>query len=163
MADFKKILVAVAFSLYTEEIFLYAADLAKRLDAELTVVSIINERDVYAVQRIVDMGYKVDGEHYAGEIAKERQNILDTLIKKANFPSDRVQAVFKVGNPVEALLKVVLSEQPDMIVMGIKGRTDLEHIFVGSVAEKVFRRSPVTVLSYRDEKSKKRLAGRIQS
>jgi nucleotide-binding universal stress UspA family protein len=38
-----------------------------------------------------------------------------------------------------------------MIVMGVKGRTDLQHVFVGSVADKIFRRSPVTVISYRDE------------
>ena len=41
----------------------------------------------------------------------------------------------------------------DMIVMGVKGRTDLQHAFVGSVADKIFRRSPVTVISYRDEKT----------
>ena len=36
--------------------------------------------------------------------------------------------------------------------MGVKGRTDLQHAFVGSVADKIFRHSPVTVISYRDEK-----------
>jgi nucleotide-binding universal stress UspA family protein len=48
-----------------------------------------------------------------------------------------------------------------MVIMGVKGRTDLESIFVGSVAEKIFRRCPVTVVSYRDEKTSKRLAERI--
>jgi nucleotide-binding universal stress UspA family protein len=47
--------------------------------------------------------------------------------------------------------------------MGVKGSTDLEQIFIGSVAEKLFRRSPVTVISYRDEKSAQRLRKRIQS
>ncbi len=45
--------------------------------------------------------------------------------------------------------------------MGVKGRTDLEHILIGSVAEKLFERSPVTVISYRDEKSRQRLKKRI--
>jgi nucleotide-binding universal stress UspA family protein len=33
--------------------------------------------------------------------------------------------------------------------MGAKGRSNVEHLLVGSVADKMFRHSPVTVASYR--------------
>jgi K+-sensing histidine kinase KdpD len=56
MDETKKILVALAFSEYAEGIFGYAAKLAKRLDAELIVTSIINLRDVQAVGTISSMG-----------------------------------------------------------------------------------------------------------
>jgi nucleotide-binding universal stress UspA family protein len=52
-------------------------------------------------------------------------------------------------------------EKVDLVVMGIKGRTDLEYIFVGSVAEKLFQRSPVPIISYRDAKNAARLRSRI--
>jgi len=74
---------------------------------------------------------------------------------------DRIHTIFKVGNPVDELLKVAVEEKADMIVMGTKGRTDLAHVLVGSVAEKVFRRSPVPVVSYRDKKTAERMRQRI--
>lgn len=162
MTDFNKILVAAAFGHYTDGLFLYAADLATRLNAHLIVASIINERDVAAVRRIMDMGYDVDGEHYVSGIKTERQQILDTIIQKSGFPIERIKTVFRVGNPVDALLRIALEETVDMVVMGLKGRTNLEHVLVGSVAEKVFRRSSVTVVSYRDPASAERLKKHIQ-
>ena len=58
-------------------------------------------------------------------------------------------------------LKIAMHEKVDLIVMGIRGRSDLEHVLVGSVAEKIFRRSPVPILSYRDKKSAARLKKHI--
>lgn len=162
MTDFKKLMVAAAFGQYTESLFLFAASLAERLKADLLVVSIINERDVAAVRKIMDMGYEVDGEHYVSGIKAERQQILDTIIQKAGFPKKRIKTIFRVGNPVESILKIALEEEVDMVLMGLKGRTELEHALVGSVADKVFHRSPVTVVSFRDPASAQRLKARIQ-
>ncbi len=67
-----------------------------------------------------------------------------------------------MGNPIDELLKLVLEESIDVVVMGPKGRTDLEHVLVGSVAEKIFRRSPATVISYRDETVAERYRNRIK-
>lgn len=161
MADFNKLMVAVAFSPYTKGIFDYAVRLANRLNAEIVVASVINERDVAAVRRIADMGYDVDGEHYVGDIKKERRDTIEGLVKDCGFASERIKTIIKVGNPVDELLKIIVSEGIDLVVMGVKGRTNLEYAFVGSVAEKLFRRSPVTVISYRDNRLAERLRKRI--
>jgi nucleotide-binding universal stress UspA family protein len=161
MADLNRIMVAVAFSQYTEGLFRYAVRMAKRMNADLVVASIINQRDVSAVRRIVDMGYEVDGDHYVSDIKKEREDALARLISDCGFPADRVKAVIKVGNPVDQLLKIIVSEDVDLVLMGVKGRSDLEHAIIGSVADKLFRRSPVTVVSYRNDMVAERLKKRI--
>jgi len=107
------------------------------------------------------MGYDVDGEHYVSGIRSERESFLTDIIRKAGLDDQQVQTLIEVGNPIEQLLRIIVDEEVDMVVMGPKGATHLEHVLVGSVASKLFRRSPVTVVCYRDEKMADRLRKRI--
>ena len=162
MKNVRKVLVALAFSDYAEGIFTFAADFADTTGAELIVASVVNERDVESVRTISAMGYEVDGEHYIENIKKEREQILQGITSNSDLPRDRIRTVFVVGNPLDELLNLIVEEDVDVVVMGSKGRTDLKHVLVGSVAEKIFRRSPATVISYRDEKIAKRLHKRFR-
>jgi nucleotide-binding universal stress UspA family protein len=161
MGAAKKILVAAGFSQYMQNLLNYAAEIAKVMNAELIIASIINARDVAAVGTIAAMGYDVDSGNYVAGIRAERQKELDNILKKIARPPEKVRTVFKTGDPGDELLKVAVKENVDLIIMGMKGRTDLEYIFVGSVAEKVFRRSPIPILSYRDETIAERLKKHI--
>ena len=161
MDPIKKIMVAVGFTEYTEGLLAYAARIAESLKAELLIVNIINVRDVEAIGSIAAMGYEVDSEHYVSGIKEERQQALSQILAKISLPADKIRTVFQIGHPVDELLKIAMHEKVDLIVMGVRGRSDLEHILVGSVAEKIFRRSPVPILSYRDIKSAARLKKHI--
>lgn len=163
MGEFKRILVAIAFTPHAQGILDHAAALASKLDAEaLIAVSIINTRDVQAVGTISALGYDVNSEDYVKGIKAERRDILDGYLKKTAFPDEKIRVIFKVGDPVNELLKISLKEQVDLIVMGTKGRTNLEYALVGSVAEKIFRRSPVPILSYRSKEHAERLKKNIR-
>jgi nucleotide-binding universal stress UspA family protein len=162
MSDIKKIMVALDFTSYSKGTFDYAVKIARNLNSHLVVASIINSRDVLAVEMVTSMGYEVDSEHYVEGIKTERKRLLDNFIEHSDIDREHVRLIFMVGNPTTELLKLIVTENVDMIIMGVKGRTDLEHIFVGSVAEKLFRRSPVPVLSHRDEKNAQRLMEKIE-
>jgi nucleotide-binding universal stress UspA family protein len=157
MDTINKVMVADGFTEYSEGILNYAARIAVGMEADLIVASIINVRDVEAISTVATMGYEVDSEHYISEIKAERLKILNHILVKISYPADKVHTVFKVGHPVPELLQIAMAENADLIVMGIKGRSNLESILMGSVAEKVFRRSPIPILSYRDEKNAQRL------
>jgi nucleotide-binding universal stress UspA family protein len=162
MSDIKKIMVALDFTSYSKSTFGYAVKIARSLNAHLVVASIINSRDIMAVEMVTSMGYEVDSEHYVEGIKTERKKMLNNFLEHSDIDPEDVRTIFRVGNPTGELLKLIINENVDMIIMGVKGRTDLEHIFVGSVAEKLFRRSPVPVLSHRDEKNTQRLREKIE-
>ena len=55
------------------------------------------------------------------------------------------------GYPHEEILEYLREHGIDMVVMGTHGRTGIDRIILGSVAERVVRRSPVPVLTVREE------------
>ena len=162
MDDVKKIMVALAFSEDSEGVYNYAANIAQTFNAELVVANIINSRDISAIGMVASMGYEVDADHYVEGVKADRKKMLDQFLPNSSFDPKKIRTIFKVGNPIDELLKLIVKENIDMIVMGVKGRSDLEHVFVGSVAEKLFRRSPVPVISFRDEKSSEKLRQKIK-
>jgi len=152
----KKILVPIAFSKYSQGILNYAAGIAEPLGAELLIVNVINERDLAAVDKIASFGYKVDIESYLETLKSEKREELKKLTKSMTLPDEQVSFSFRMGDPTNELLKLVVDKNIDMVIMGIKTH-DVRHIFAGSVAERMFRKCPVTVVSYRDEEISERL------
>lgn len=156
----KTILVPIAFTQYSKGILNYAADLAMATGATLIVANVINERDLEAVDKITSYGYKVDVEHYLETMKKEKEQELMSLMEGLTLPDDRVTYTFCVGNPADELLNMVVDRGIDMVVMGVKAN-DIKHLFTGSVAERMFRRCPVTIVSYRGRDISEKLRKRV--
>jgi len=62
------------------------------------------------------------------------------------------QAQVATGDPADAIVQVAQELAVDLIVMATHGRTGLQHVFLGSVAEKVVRHAPCPVLTVRYRK-----------
>ena len=58
----------------------------------------------------------------------------------------KVFVVIRSGREDEEILEFAKKENFDLIVIGTRGRTGKSHAFLGSVAEKIVRESPVPVL-----------------
>ncbi|MFV0436923.1 MAG: universal stress protein [Desulfopila sp.] len=158
----KKILVPIAFSQYAQGIVNYAAEIAAGLQAEMMIVNVINERDLEAVARISSYGYQVDKEQYVRTVKDERRAALADLTRGLRLPEGDLSFSFRIGDPATELLKLVVDEKIELVVMGVKTR-DIRHLFTGSVAEQMFARCPCTVVSYRDPTTAERLATRIMN
>lgn len=53
------------------------------------------------------------------------------------------------GPPADTIVRVAQERNADLIVMGTHGRTGLQHVLLGSVAERVVRLAPCPVLTVR--------------
>jgi nucleotide-binding universal stress UspA family protein len=53
------------------------------------------------------------------------------------------------GDPAEAIVRMATENGADLIVMATHGHTGLQHVLLGSVAEKVVRHAPCPVLTIR--------------
>jgi nucleotide-binding universal stress UspA family protein len=149
MPEVKKILVAICFSEYCGGTFAYATRLADQLQAELIVANVIDAKAVKAISKIESMGYSISTKDYIEGVKEERKAELKKMIAESGFPQEKIRITFKVGDPFAKLIRVVKDEGVDLVVMGSKGQSDHHRLLTGSVAEKMFRHSPVSVVFYK--------------
>ena len=140
---YKKVLFCTDFSENADHAFEYAYGITQRDGGLLYMLHVLpdNPHEAY-VEGFLDA-------EAAEKIQRAIQEDLDTnyqeryVSKLAEGVSFEI--VTKSGREDEEILEFAEKEQVDLIVMGTHGRTGMEHVFFGSVAEKVLRRSPIPV------------------
>src|SRR5262245_62087255 len=80
------------------------------------------------------------------EICAEAEQRLKVLAASRTVP---VETLVVWGNPAAAICRITKERVIDLIVMSTHGRTGLAHLFIGSVAERVVRHAPCSVLIIR--------------
>jgi universal stress protein A len=133
----KTILYATDFSPASEQALEMAASLARDSQATLIILHVEEPPVAYG-----------GGELYYGIEGINREELLAKL--RDTRPADpNVACLHKlmVGDPAEAILQLVESENVDLIVMGTHGRRGITRLLMGSVAETVVRRANCPVLT----------------
>jgi nucleotide-binding universal stress UspA family protein len=150
MQTLNKIMVAVDFSDYSLPSVRFAAHLAMDVEAELLLTNVINQRDVNMMKKVADEYPAFSVTKYLEEYRVERQALFKTLIENADCGNLTIKTSIRIGVPYEELLKEIEAKKPDLLVMAIKGRSNLVGTLIGSCAQKMFRRCPIPLLSLRE-------------
>lgn len=153
MKAVNKILVAVDFSDYSLPAVKYGVQLAQDVGAALLLVNVYNQRDVDILKKIEGGYADFSFQKYFDENMQDRNRLLEGLAEDSGCRRLGINAelVVRHGVPHEELLEEIKIKKPDLLVMAVKGRSNLVDTIIGSCAHKMFRLSPIPVLSIRSE------------
>jgi nucleotide-binding universal stress UspA family protein len=129
----KRILLAYDGTEHAQRALEMAADLAKRYEAPLSVVSVI---PVHAGRAPIDPWD--DPETHRGQLQQARQRLLQFGIE--------AELLEPAGDPAEAIERVAEAGGFDMIVIGSRGLGAVGRFLQGSVSEHVATHARATVV-----------------
>lgn len=147
----KKILWATDFSDEAQEALLYADAFSKAFKARLIALHVVPDIS----PALYDMASVVKGElaRRVASVKKEAEKRLEAL-KKAKGISFEVEV--QEGTASKVIIEIAEKKEADLIVIGRRGLSAIEKLFIGSVANQVLRNSSVPVLMTKKKKGKPR-------
>lgn len=163
--SFTHILVPTDFSPMANHALRYALDEARLHQAHLTLLHVLTQRtgtEVYYLSGTPSMQVRLDplsGNSLPAVFPAHPSVLLHDHDAEALqqlrelMPADFTGAWdvdVAVGEPATAIIRAAQDHRADLIVMATHGRTGLQHMFLGSVAEHVIRHAPCPVLVIRD-------------
>jgi len=147
MLTLKTVLVPTDFSEASESALRYGKAMAEAFGASLHVVHVMEDLLAHAWAAEV---YVSSMPQLRDEIEKESRQRLGALLTDDERKTFRAETALLAGNPFLEIIRYAKTHGVDLIVMGTHGRGPIAHMLLGSVAEKVVRKSPCPVLTVRE-------------
>ena len=136
----KKIIIPVDFSDHSEYALKTAAKLAKKHDAELLVLHMLEMSDIMLTTSEEFQSQKAA---FFLQIAEQK---LEGFLKKDYLNDLKVTSIIKHFKVFSEVNDVALKNDADLIVMGSHGSSGIAEFFVGSNTERVVRNANIPVL-----------------
>jgi nucleotide-binding universal stress UspA family protein len=140
---FKRILVAFDGSSHAKRALVEAADLASATDGELTVISVVPELSSWILAgpvpppaNLTELQDQV-ADSYRQDLREAVEALPDQL---------RVSSKLLRGHAAAEILDQARAGNHDLLVVGSRGRSEVQSLLLGSVSEHVSRASRVPVL-----------------
>jgi len=119
----------------------YAGELAKALNATLTVVHVDEKAALVPGSDLARRELVLDAE------------AMDETVAELAARGVEARGVVRPGRPADGICALAREEGADLIVVGTQGRSCLAHIVLGSVAERVVREAPCPVVLVREPRA----------
>jgi nucleotide-binding universal stress UspA family protein len=126
----------------------HAVEIAEKNSAELHVLYVIDIGVDASLSSVSDLMGQLES---SGKLEKIGENATEEIEKMVENRGVDSKVAIERGIPHKEIKVYADEEEIDMIVMGTEGRTGLDRMLLGSVAEKVVRSSDVPVLTVRKD------------
>ncbi len=139
---YKKILVGIDWSNASLKAAERAADLAHKMEAELTLLTVVPPPTVFLGElltpEIVD----------TTPLAEATREKLGQLAEKLKASREGLKVNYDViiGEPGDELVEYAVDYGYDLVVLGKRKLSGLERFILGSVTKKVLEKSPIDLL-----------------
>lgn len=133
----QRVLVPVDFTAGSSGAFRYGVKLLRQLEGRLP-----------GTELLFVLSPGESSVHFsADQLARFAVDELHRFVDR-NFPegSSQIERKVRAGHTADQILAEIEERKPDLVVLGPQGRSGLEHLLIGSVADKVLRDSPTSIL-----------------
>jgi nucleotide-binding universal stress UspA family protein len=153
MSSYHKIMAACDLSPHAVQVLKHAARLSLRLDSELLIVKIIDQKEIDSVKayfsKISEARENTTLDDYLKEMKKERTIDIQNLMRSIPRKDLKYKILIRVGRPHQELMKVINEKDVDLVIMGTRAKKNFRGFLFGATAEKMFRMCPVPLLRIR--------------
>ena len=131
------LIVPTDFSPSSELALTAATGLARRFRAHLTLVHVVDVPEEFS---------ELNAAAYMRVMETTVQREMETRRRRVEEAAVPVDTLVVRGAAAQTIVDTARSKGVDLIVMGTHGRTGLQHLLIGSVAERVVRLAPCPVM-----------------
>ena len=156
MVEVKNILIPVDFSDFSIYALKYGAVLARQFEAKILLLHVISQEWLDEMKAVQYFGGAIDSPEEL--LAKKKHYVTERIVKIIKEEIDEVsleEKLIVVGIPAEEIIRLAEEREIDLIIVGTHGRSGLSKVFMGSVAQRVVRRAPCSVLCVREKRTDK--------
>ena len=143
MENYKHILLAVDFYENSEIVTNRAEDLAKKYQAKLSIVHVVDSLPITGAAYGTDIPFNMD---LTAELMAGAKTRLVKLAERLGVPEDRLY--LEMGSPKTEIIRIAEEKKVDLIVLGSHGRHGLG-LLLGSTANGVLHHATCDVLAVR--------------
>ncbi len=133
---YKKILVALDGSEYSERALEKAISIAKMFNSQIILLNVIKTEELDVIKQYSESSYDLV-KSYLEQTAEKLLTEAEDKAKKKGLEDVVKKILF--GDPAEKIIDEANNENVDLIAIGTRGLTGVKRVVLGSTTQKVIR------------------------